>query len=237
MWSTMFAFQRWHSAVEMRRYLRRFMHLMPGFNRLEGILRTPLNQYDSLVRPLVNWLREQGVDLQTGTQVQHALFDTGEPPALVTGLQARSGDSVRNLVVNEQDRVLVTLGSMTEQAVFGSMTRGSAPAGMRSGRGRLGALARHSGAQRRRSVGRSVFCGDVPAFDLAFVHRHADRSRVLCTFMERFTGNSAGTGGLVTFRNSRWLLSVVLAPSATLCRPAGRHQRVLGLRTVLRPAR
>ena len=40
MWSTMFAFQRWHSLIEFRRYMRRFMHLMPGFNPLEGIHRT-----------------------------------------------------------------------------------------------------------------------------------------------------------------------------------------------------
>ena len=30
-------------------------------------------------------------------------------------------------------------------------------------------------------------------------------------FMEAFTGNAAGTGGLVTFKHSGWLMSVVLA--------------------------
>ena len=42
MWASMFAFQPWHSVAEFRRYMLRFMHLLPGFNRLEGIIRTPL---------------------------------------------------------------------------------------------------------------------------------------------------------------------------------------------------
>ena len=52
MWSTTFAFQPWHSAVEFKRYLLRFTHLVAGFNQLHGIMRTVYNQYDSMVRPL-----------------------------------------------------------------------------------------------------------------------------------------------------------------------------------------
>ncbi len=48
MWCTTFAFQPWHSAVEFKRYLVRFAHLVGGFNRLQGIMRTVYNQYDSL---------------------------------------------------------------------------------------------------------------------------------------------------------------------------------------------
>ena len=69
MWCTMFAFQRWHSVAEMRRYMRRFMHLLPGFNRLEGIHRTRLNQYDSIVRPIARWLRERNVNLHLNAPV------------------------------------------------------------------------------------------------------------------------------------------------------------------------
>ena len=46
MWSTMFSFQPWHSVIEMRRYLRRFIHLFPGFERIEGVLRTRYNQHE-----------------------------------------------------------------------------------------------------------------------------------------------------------------------------------------------
>ena len=55
MWCTTFAFQPWHSAVEFKRYLVRFTHMVSGFNTLAGIMRTVYNQYDSMVRPLQKW--------------------------------------------------------------------------------------------------------------------------------------------------------------------------------------
>ena len=58
MWCTTFAFQPWHSAVEFKRYLVRFSHMVAGFDRLQGIMRTVYNQYDSMVRPLQKWLDE-----------------------------------------------------------------------------------------------------------------------------------------------------------------------------------
>ena len=69
MWCTTFAFQPWHSAVEFRRYLVRFAHMVSGFNRLDGIMRTVYNQYDSLVRPLQKWLDERGVRFELNTRV------------------------------------------------------------------------------------------------------------------------------------------------------------------------
>ena len=85
MWSTMFAFRRWHSAAEMRRYMRRFMHLLPGFNRLEGIHRTRLNQYDSIVRPIQRWLEAAGVNIHLQTPVTDIGFD--EDRSAVTSIE------------------------------------------------------------------------------------------------------------------------------------------------------
>ena len=69
MWRTTFAFQPWHSAVEFKRYLVRFAHMVEGFDRLKGIMRTVYNQYDSLVRPLRKWLDERGVVFAMNTTV------------------------------------------------------------------------------------------------------------------------------------------------------------------------
>jgi oleate hydratase len=49
LWNSMFAFQKWSSLVEMRRYSIRFVHLLPGLQKLGGILRTAYNQYDAVV--------------------------------------------------------------------------------------------------------------------------------------------------------------------------------------------
>ena len=69
MWCTTFAFQPWHSAVEFKRYLDRFAHMISGFNTLKGIMRTVYNQYDSMVRPLQKWLVDRGVNFELNTRV------------------------------------------------------------------------------------------------------------------------------------------------------------------------
>src|SRR6185369_5470967 len=76
LWCSTFAFQPWHSAVEFRRYLVRFAHMVAGFNRLEGIMRTVYNQYDSMVRPLHRWLDDRGVVFELNTRVTD--LDLGE---------------------------------------------------------------------------------------------------------------------------------------------------------------
>ena len=83
MWCTTFAFQPWHSAVEFKRYLVRFAHMVDGFNRLEGIMRTVYNQYDSMVRPLVAWLAERGVVFRLDTRVNDIAFREGAGGASV----------------------------------------------------------------------------------------------------------------------------------------------------------
>jgi myosin-crossreactive antigen len=63
MWCTTFAFQPWHSAVEFKRYLLRFILEFSRIETLAGVKRTVYNQYDSLVLPLQKWPQAQGVNL------------------------------------------------------------------------------------------------------------------------------------------------------------------------------
>ena len=56
-WQTMFAFQRWSSALEMKRYLCADMYTilmdLPDFSALRF---TKYNQYESMILPLVKYL-------------------------------------------------------------------------------------------------------------------------------------------------------------------------------------
>lgn len=56
-WQTMFAFQRWSSALEMKRYLCRYVHHIDGLPDFSALRFTKYNQYDSMILPLVNILR------------------------------------------------------------------------------------------------------------------------------------------------------------------------------------
>ena len=121
MWCTTFAFQAWHSAVEFKRYLVRFTHMVSGFNTLAGTMRTVYNQYDSMVRPLQKWLLERGVKFSFDTCVTDLGLRQEGKDLFVDGLGCEHHGQVEEIEVNKQDFVVVTLGSMTESSSFGSM--------------------------------------------------------------------------------------------------------------------
>ena len=208
MWSTMFAFQPWHSVAEMRRYMRRFMHLLPGFNRLEGIFRTRLNQYDSIVRPVEAWLRDQGVTFHLNTPVTDVVFD--DEPLRVTQLSWRSADQTVTQNISENGRVLITLGSMTEGSSLGTTHQATAivPA-VEDGSWALWrriakASPRFGRPERFAGSGEAAYRTMWESFTVTL------RSSAFHSFMASFTGNAAGTGGLVTLKDSAWTMSVVL---------------------------
>jgi oleate hydratase len=65
-----------HSLMELRRYLNRMLHVFPYLSNMARVLRTPVNQYQAFVEPLVAWLRVKGVDLQTSVFVRDISFAT-----------------------------------------------------------------------------------------------------------------------------------------------------------------
>ncbi len=203
MWSTMFSFQPWHALIEMRRYLRRFIHLFPGFTRIAGILRTRYNQYDSLIAPIVTWLRDRGVQIETGARIADVEIEGTRQDRWVSRLVLADG---RSLPVRMVDRVYLTLGSMTEGSTLGANDR--APS-LEADEGGAWALWRNLAA-RHEGFGRpDAFCSDTGKTAWHSFTVTLD-SPDFFEFMEDFTNNRTGTGGLITFAGSGWTLSVVL---------------------------
>jgi len=212
MWCTTFAFQPWHSAVEFRRYLLRFTHMVSGFNRLEGIMRTVYNQYDSLVRPLQKWLEARGVVFQFDTQISDLGIREYQGKKIIECLgyerTGNMGESiVGEVIVREHDYVLVTLGCMTEASSLGSMHR----VPELKGKEKNGAWA----LWEKLAFGRPEF-GNPHAFDgnvdaskwISFTTTLSDPT--FLRLLRDSTGNVPGEGGLITFPESNWLLSIVV---------------------------
>jgi len=208
MWVTTFAFQPWHSAVEFRRYLHRFMLEFSRIETLAGVKRTVLNQYDSLVVPLLRWLEGQGVRLIgdcTVTDLDHKSVD-GQ--FQVIGLHCTRQGQAEILILEEGDLVLVQNGSMTDASSLGSMSM--APAKLKKAHNGAWTLWEKL-AESRPSFGHpAVFNSCIAQSDWAsFTVTLKDTD--FFDAMQRFSGNEAGTGGLVTFKDSNWLMSIVLA--------------------------
>jgi oleate hydratase len=201
----LFAFQPWHSAIEFKRYLLRFIHHFSTIDTQEGVYRTLYNQYDSLALPLVNWLSRRAVQIRLGTSVRNLSFAAAGPKITVDSIEYVEADVEKSVPLAKDDYVFVTIGSMTADKTFGSMTVApSLDRRNRSGSWRLWeTLAR----------GRPQF-GNPSTFDA-----HIDESRWESftvtssepAFFDRvkaFTGTEAGEGGLLTFKDSNWLLTL-----------------------------
>ncbi|HLD66585.1 MAG TPA: oleate hydratase [Pseudomonas sp.] len=208
MWATTFAFQPWHSAVELKRYLHRFMLEFSRIETLAGVKRTRYNQYDSLVRPLQHWLQAQGVQFVSGCTVTDFAHRQEDGRFVVTGIHCQKQGQDSFIVVEDGDLVFFQNGSMTDASSLGSMTE--APRKLTKAHSNGWAL------WEKLAAGRPEF-GNPAAFNGSIAESCWESFTVTLddpTFFERmvrFSGNQPGTGGLVTFKDSSWLMSIVLA--------------------------
>jgi oleate hydratase len=207
MWCTTFAFQPWHSAVEFKRYLVRFVHMIEGFSQLKGIMRTVYNQYDSLVRPLKAWLDERGVRQVFGAKVLDLGFTTAGPDQAVDSIVVDRAGARETIAVGTDDLVIVTLGSMTDASALGTTTAAPALNGKRDG----GAWTLwETIAQGRPEFGRPAAFADHIEESKWVSFTATQNDPTFFRLMRDFTGNVPGEGGLVTFADSSWLMSIVL---------------------------
>jgi oleate hydratase len=207
MWRTTFAFQNWHSAIELRRYFLRFLQEFPRMHTLAGVRRTRYNQYDSIAVPLQRWLLGQGVDVRFGHRVTDIDFDQADPARRrATRLRLRTAQGGHAIELAAGDACLVTLGSITADATYGSNTE--APPLIRDRRDGAWSLwetlARKADDFGRPHTFFNVDDNKWESFTLTM------NGRALLDRIVEFSGNAPGTGALMTFVDSAWLMSLVV---------------------------
>ena len=204
-WTSMFAFQKWSSLAEMRRYMRRFIHLVDGLNRLGGVMRTKYNQYHSVALPMRNYLVERGVHFDLGMEVVDIDFDLAADTKTATVIHLANGDQI---ALRANDYVFITNGSLTESTDDGAWDRPAVLKGLAdSGSWRLWKKL----AAKDPSFGKpGPFCDDI---DLQkwYSFTATLKDTTFHDHMESFSGNVDGTGGLVTMVDSNWFMSFVIA--------------------------
>ena len=131
-----------HSAIEFRRYMNRFLYLFPDLSDMTGVMRTPFNQYQAFIEPLVAWLRPRGVNFLTGAFVQDIGFAPSPGRITVDRLDYERDGAATSVAVAPEDIVLVTTGSQAADLSAGSMTEAPQPAAERTVLGAVAALRR-----------------------------------------------------------------------------------------------
>ena len=117
---TMLAFKNYHSMIEMKRYMIRFIQFQPRMEALDGILHTKYNEFDSLIDPILHWLKEKGVHFVYNTTITVLAMD--ESYSYVTQITGISDGGSLSVPIRSNDMVISTLGSMTQNSTFGDNT-------------------------------------------------------------------------------------------------------------------
>ena len=213
LWCTMFAFQKWHSVLEMKLYMHRFLHLMDGLNDMTALVFPKYNQYDSFILPLMAWLKDRGVKIQFDTIVSDVEMDISGKTQTTTAIQCHTGSGDKTIKVGAKDLVFVTIGSIVEDTAFGD--NDTVPSLRVNGPDPdVGAswqlwknLARKSPAFGRPEK----FCGDVPRSTWESATLTCKPSPLMDKLKELsvndpYSGKTV-TGGIITFTDSAWLMS------------------------------
>ncbi len=209
-WRTMFAFENWHSALEMKLYLKRFIHHVGGLPDFTALRFTRYNQYESMILPMVHYLQEHGVDFQYNTKVVNVEFDirNSRKAARRIVLQREGREDAIDLTDN--DLVFITNGGCVENSAYGSQNEPAAfNKTIREGGG--WDMWRKIAAQDPSFGHPDKFCSD-PEQSNWMSATVTTLDRRIVPYIEKickrdpFSGKVV-TGGIVTARDSGWLLS------------------------------
>lgn len=118
-WQTMFAFQKWSSALEMKRYLCRYVHHIDGLPDFSALRFTKYNQYESMILPLTKYLENHGVKIEYGIDVKNVIFDNKEEKKVATKIIYKKEGQEKEFILTENDLVFITNGCCTDTSCYG----------------------------------------------------------------------------------------------------------------------
>ena len=209
-WRTMFAFENWHSALEMKRYFQRFIHHIGGLPDFSALKFSRYNQYESLILPMQKYLEAAGVEFRFGTEVTNVRFEIKDGKKTARAIECRTKNGEMEIPLTEKDLVFITNGSCTEGTIYGDQDH--APLGDAEVRSSgCWSLWKKIAAQDPAFGHPEKFCSDIEKtnWESATVttsnEEIIDQIKKICRRDPR-TGKVV-TGGIVSCRDSSWLLS------------------------------
>ena len=118
-WRTMFAFENWHSALEMKLYFQRFIHHIAGLPDFSALKFTRHNQYESLILPMKKYLEDAGVDFKFNHEVTNVIFDIQENQKRAKEIKCKVKGKDKTIVLSQDDYVFITNGSCVDGTIYG----------------------------------------------------------------------------------------------------------------------
>ena len=206
MWQTTFAFQKWSSLFEFKRYMERMIFEFSRIETLEGVTRTPYNQYESVILPLKSYLDKFNVDFSINATVTDLDFKEG-PGITVTAIHIEDEEGEKVIELGEKDVCIMINGCMTDNATLGDY---NTPAEYKPENPMSGELWRKIAAKKP-GLGNPEPFFNHPEQTNWESFTVTCKGNKLLKLIEQFSGNIPGSGALMTFKDSNWLMSIVVA--------------------------
>lgn len=206
MWQTTFAFQKWSSVFELKRYMNRMIFEFPRIETLAGVTRTPYNQYESVILPIKKYLDSHNVNFVTNATVTDIDFkDDDSITAKILYLNKDGKDE--KIILGDNDLCIMTNACMTDSATLGDYKTPAPKPVEKPISGELW----YKVAQKKPNLGNpEPFFGNIQETNWESITVTFKGNKFL-KIIEDFSTNIPGSGALMTFKDSSWLMSMVVA--------------------------
>ncbi len=209
-WRTMFAFENWHSALEMKLYIKRFIHHIGGLPDFTALRFTKYNQYESMILPMIKYLESYGVQFHYKTKVENIEFDIKDYKKVAKRIVIIKDEKEEYIDLTEDDLVFITNGGCVENSTLGSQnTKAEFNKEIKPGGG--WDMWRKMAEQDAAFGNPDKFCSNpeksnwMSATVTTLDQRIPPYVEKICK-RNPFSGGVV-TGGIVTVKDSNWLLS------------------------------
>ena len=214
-WQTMFAFQKWSSALEMKRYLCRYVHHIDGLPDFSALRFTKYNQYESMILPLTKYLESNGVKIEYGIDVKNVIFESKQNKKVATQIIYENNGQEETIDLIEDDLVFITNGCCTDTSCYGDQNSAPDLSKIKNGNGESWDLWKNIASQASNGEfgNPDKFCGNVDLTNwMSATIEVSDENIIkhiinICKRDPR--KGKVTTGGIVTVKDSteNWYLS------------------------------
>lgn len=214
-WQTMFAFQKWSSALEMKRYLCRYVHHIDGLPDFSALRFTKYNQYESMILPLIEYLKKHDVDVQFGMDVKNVVIEDVDGKKTAKELIYVKDNKEQSIPLTADDLVFITNGCCTDTSCYGDQTHAPDLSHIVNGQGESWDLWKNIAKQAKHDeYGHpDVFCSDTEATNWMSATVETSNEDIIQHIMNICIRDprvgKVTTGGIVTVKDSvnNWFLS------------------------------
>ena len=214
-WQTMFAFQKWSSALEMKRYLCRYVHHIDGLPDFSALRFTKYNQYESMILPLIEYLKKHDVDVQFGMDVKNVVIEEVDGKKTAKELIYVKDNKEQSIPLTADDLVFITNGCCTDTSSYGDQTHAPDLSHIVNGQGESWDLWKNIAKQAKHDeYGHpDVFCSNTEATNWMSATVETSNEDIIQHIMNICKrdprAGKVTTGGIVTIKDSvnNWFLS------------------------------